>query len=111
MKRHAIDPLSAVLGLAAAAAGVFVAVGRADSFTDDAVWWIALLALLLGVALVPWNRRSYGSDGSYGSDSAVTSAALVSADEPMSAALRSMESGSGHQVGDDVEPELGRQAE
>ena len=58
MRRHSIDPLSAVLGLAATAAGIIVAVGRADSFTDDAAWWIALLALLLGVALVPWNRRS-----------------------------------------------------
>ena len=58
MHRHSIDPLSAVLGLAATAVGIVVAVGRADSFADDAVWWIALLALLLGVALVPWNRRS-----------------------------------------------------
>lgn len=58
MHRHSIDPLSAVLGLAAAAVGIAVAVGRADAFADDAVWWIAVLALLFGVALVPWNRRS-----------------------------------------------------
>ena len=57
MHRHPIDPLSAVLGLAATIAGVVVAIGRAEPLTDDAVWWIALLALLLGVALVPWNRR------------------------------------------------------
>lgn len=58
MHRHRIDPLSATLGVTAAGSGVMVAAGRADWILDNPVWWIALLTLLVGVALVPWNGRS-----------------------------------------------------
>jgi len=54
--RHAIDPLSAVLGLTAVGVGAVVAAGRADSLADNPVWWVAIVALLLGLALVPWSR-------------------------------------------------------
>ena len=60
MHRHTIDPLSAVLGLLAVAGGVIVAGGRADPLAGNAVWWIAIVALLLGVALVPWPRSTHG---------------------------------------------------
>ncbi len=56
MHRHTIDPLSAVLGLIAIGAGVAVASGRADSLAVNAIWWIAIVALLLGIALMPWSR-------------------------------------------------------
>jgi hypothetical protein len=58
MHRHTIDPLSAALGVVAAATGLLTAAGRADSIADNPTWGLAVVAILIGVALIPWTRRS-----------------------------------------------------
>lgn len=61
MYRHSIDPLSGALGLITVAVGSAVAAGRADKIFENPVWWAAVVALPLGVAMIPWShfiRRS-----------------------------------------------------
>ncbi len=52
MRRHPVDPVSAVLGLVAIAVGVAVMAG--SSFDLAPGWIVAVVALMAGVALVPW---------------------------------------------------------
>ena len=54
MTRHPFDPVSAVLGVLALAVGVTVMVGGASTFAGGGGWWLAISALVVGVALVPW---------------------------------------------------------
>jgi drug/metabolite transporter (DMT)-like permease len=56
VERHPFDPVSAVLGVLAAVAGILVTVG-ADVDTDGP-WWLAAAAVLVGLAVIPWRRRS-----------------------------------------------------
>jgi hypothetical protein len=62
VRRHRIDPLSAALGLTAAGAGLAVATGHADPLVGNAVWWVAIAAVLLGIAIVPWHRGERAAD-------------------------------------------------
>ena len=59
MNNHRFDPTSAVLGVIAVIAGLFVALGRpGDTLSDSSLGvWLAVAALGLGLALVPWGRR------------------------------------------------------
>lgn len=54
MQRHPVDPVSAALGLLAVAVGVLVAAGELDGFDDRGGWWLAIAAVIVGVAIVPW---------------------------------------------------------
>jgi hypothetical protein len=54
MTRHPFDPVSAVLGVLALAVGIAVMVGGASTFAGGGGWWLAIAALVVGVALVPW---------------------------------------------------------
>jgi len=56
--RHRIDPLSLVLGLLAIGLGVFVITGVADREDVNVGAWIAGAALVLGLGVIPWGRRS-----------------------------------------------------
>ncbi|MDO9174570.1 MAG: hypothetical protein Q7V62_07165 [Actinomycetota bacterium] len=56
MFRHSIDPLSGALGLIAVGVGTVVAAGEADRIFDNPVWWAAVVALPLGIAMIPWNH-------------------------------------------------------
>jgi hypothetical protein len=58
MQRHPFDPVSAVLGVLAVALGVLVVSGQLGEFDTEGAWWIALAALVIGVAIIPWRRRS-----------------------------------------------------
>jgi hypothetical protein len=58
MQRHSFDPVSAALGVLAVALGVLVVTGQLGSFDTDGAWWIALAALVIGLAIIPWRRRS-----------------------------------------------------
>jgi hypothetical protein len=57
MTPHPFDPLSAVLGVLAVAAGVAVMVGGAATFEAGGGWWLAITALVVGVVLVPWRGQ------------------------------------------------------
>jgi hypothetical protein len=63
MQRHPTDPVSAALGLLAVALGVLVAAGALDGFDDHGGWWLAIAAVIVGVAIVPWRWRA-AQDGS-----------------------------------------------
>jgi hypothetical protein len=58
MQRHSFDPLSAVLGVLAVALGVLVVTGQLAAFDTDGAWWVALAALVIGVAIIPWRHRT-----------------------------------------------------
>lgn len=57
MTAHRFDPLSAVLGIVAIIIGVLVTLGDTDPLSTNLGPWIALGALAIGVALLPWSRR------------------------------------------------------
>jgi hypothetical protein len=54
MSRHPFDPFSLLLGLACVALGLAVALGRIDDVEGGWGVWAALVALVVGVGLVPW---------------------------------------------------------
>jgi hypothetical protein len=58
MQRHPVDPVSAALGLLVVAIGVLVAAGALDGFDDRGAWWLAIAAVIVGVAIVPWRWRA-----------------------------------------------------
>lgn len=58
MTRHRFDPIAFVLGAIAVAAGIAVAVGAFDAGDVDYGWWLGAVALAIGIALIPWGRRS-----------------------------------------------------
>ena len=59
MRRHPFRPLDAVLGLALVLLGVLVAVfGFEDLDDDNVVMWCAIGAGVIGLALLPWPRRT-----------------------------------------------------
>ena len=56
MQRHRFDPVSAVLGVLAVALGVLVLTGELDAFDTEGGWWLALAAVVIGLAIIPWRR-------------------------------------------------------
>ena len=62
MQRHPFDPVSAVLGVLAVALGVLVLSGELADFDTDGVWWVAVAALVIGVAIIPWRGRDERAD-------------------------------------------------
>ena len=58
MRRHSFDPMSAVLGVIAVVAGLFVAVGEAVDLDVNWAWLITAAAVLIGLAIIPWQRRA-----------------------------------------------------
>jgi hypothetical protein len=57
MTAHRFDPLSAVLGIVAIVTGVLVVLGDTNPLSSDFGPWIAIGALAIGIALLPWRRR------------------------------------------------------
>jgi hypothetical protein len=57
MTAHRFDPLSAVLGIVAIVTGVLVMLGDTNPLSSDFGPWIAIGALAIGIALLPWRRR------------------------------------------------------
>jgi hypothetical protein len=55
--RHPFDPVSAVLGILAVAAGLLVTLGEPTDLDSRGPWWLAGAAVLVGVAIIPWRRR------------------------------------------------------
>jgi hypothetical protein len=74
MARHPIDTVSALCGLAVLTIAALVALGRTGALTSDSAWWIALAALVFGLALLPWGRvrRRHGSDDDRDDDMTLT---------------------------------------
>ena len=66
MRRHPFDPVSAVCGIIAVAAGLLVVLGEAADLDTGGPWWIAGAALLAGLAIIPWRRRSAPGPGRHG---------------------------------------------
>ena len=57
METHPFQPLAAVVGAVIVALGVLVATFSLGRVEDDAVVWVAIAAVLVGLALIPWRRR------------------------------------------------------
>lgn len=57
MTAHRFDPPSAVLGIVAIITGVLVMLGDTDPLSTNLGPWIAIGALAIGVALLPWSRH------------------------------------------------------
>ena len=57
MTAHRFDPLSAVPGIVAIIIGVLVMLGDTDPLSTNLGPWIAIGALAIGVALLPWSRH------------------------------------------------------
>ena len=67
MSTHRFDPVSALLAVIAIAGGLTVVLGVAAPTTHiDRGVWVAVVALLAGLALVPWGRRQHRTDASTG---------------------------------------------
>jgi hypothetical protein len=64
VQRHALDPVSAALGVLAVAFGALVATRSLGDSDVDAGWWIAAAALVVALAIVPWGafRPSAGDE-------------------------------------------------
>jgi len=56
MRRHPFDPVSAALGVLALAAGLLVLLGDAAAVDTRGGGWIAVAAVLVGLAIIPWRR-------------------------------------------------------
>ena len=57
MPRHPFDPVSAVLGILALAAGLLVAAGEVAHLDTRGPWWLAAATVLVGLAIIPWRRQ------------------------------------------------------
>ncbi len=69
MNTHRFDPVSAVLGVAAAGAGVVVIAGASEAVESTASGvWIAAIALAIGLVLIPWGRRDRSEERQNDSD-------------------------------------------
>jgi len=57
MERHPPDPVSAALGVIAVVLGVLVAADAVDG-VDALGSWLAVGALVVGLAIIPWHRTT-----------------------------------------------------
>jgi len=55
MRSHPFDPVSAVLAFIALVAGVVVVAGSTLPFDADVGPWLAVIALVFGILLLPWS--------------------------------------------------------
>jgi len=55
MHSHPFDPVSAVLALIALVAGILVIAGSTLPFEANVGPWLAAIALVFGVSLLPWS--------------------------------------------------------
>jgi hypothetical protein len=55
MHSHPFDPVSAVLAFIALVAGVLVIAGSTRPFEAEVGPWLAAIALVIGVFLLPWS--------------------------------------------------------
>jgi hypothetical protein len=67
MRRHPFDPVSAALGILSLVAGLVVLFGEAADVDTRGGGWIAVGAVLVGLAIIPW-RRQPGRDGAADED-------------------------------------------
>jgi hypothetical protein len=58
VRRHPFDPVSAALGVLAVVAGLLVMLGEAADLETDGSWWFAAAAVVVGLAVIPWRRRT-----------------------------------------------------
>jgi hypothetical protein len=66
MERHPLDPVSVAFGIVAVAAGFAVALGDAVDWDAGGSWWLAAVAALVGLAIIPWRRRRPVADPAAG---------------------------------------------
>ena len=57
MQRHPFDPVSAALGVLAVVLGLLVLTGELAAFDSDGGWWLAVAAVIVGLAIIPWRGR------------------------------------------------------
>jgi hypothetical protein len=57
MRRHPLDPVSAALGILTVTAGLLVMLGESADIDTSGGWWIAVAAVLVGIAIIPWRLR------------------------------------------------------
>ena len=62
MQRHPFDVVSAAVGVLVVALGIVVMTGEIGAFDADGGWWIALAAVVVGVAIIPWPRAGRPDD-------------------------------------------------
>ena len=87
MQRHRFDPLSFALGLVAIGVAVAVIAGRVlDTDRSANGAWLAIGALVVGLGLIPWNRRAATPHGADRTDLGAADQAEVSA-EPTSGSV------------------------
>ena len=55
MRSHPFDPVSAVLAFIALVAGVLVIAGSTLPFDANVGPWLAAIALVFGILLLPWS--------------------------------------------------------
>jgi hypothetical protein len=60
--RHPFDLVSAALGVLAVAVGSLVALGQLADLDRRGPWWLAGAAVLVGLAIIPWRRRTASTD-------------------------------------------------
>ena len=58
MKRHPFQPFAALVGFALVVLGALVATFGFEEIGDDALVWAAVVAGVVGIALIPWRRRT-----------------------------------------------------
>jgi hypothetical protein len=58
MQRHPIDPASGALGVLAVVLGILVGTRSLGGFDASGGWWLVGVAVVVGVALLPWNLWS-----------------------------------------------------
>jgi hypothetical protein len=58
VQRHPFDPVSAALGVLTVGLGGLVATRSLGDFDVNGGWWLAAAAVVVGLAIIPWRRRS-----------------------------------------------------
>jgi hypothetical protein len=62
MQRHSFDPVSAAIGVLAVILGLLVLTGELSGFDSEGGWWIAVAAVIVGLAIIPWRGRDERAD-------------------------------------------------
>lgn len=62
VQRHRFDPISGALGVIAVVLGALVVSGQLAGVGGESGWWIAVAAVIIGLAIIPWRRRGEAPD-------------------------------------------------